>query len=221
MKAYSIIPFAFVALMACTGGSQQKGEDVAGNDNAAASTEVAQADGAIDLAKVKTLWREQVLKMNPNDEGTLPNKKIFLDIDGDGCDEVVFTVLDSTVGFGFVGVFTNTKEGLEVAGFSSWNWQTTNIEIFRTGIVRTSTYSESPEEGSALFECTKLVNSRVEGTYIYRYDYKEDKFLNPEYKVKKKGQAEKVITKEEYDKVLPDTAGSFDLQSLKWEDVTF
>ena len=222
MKAYSIIPFAFVALTACTGGTQQKGEEVAGNDNAAASAEVAQTVGAIDLAKVKTLWKEQVLKMSPSGKGTLPNKKALYDIDGDGCDEVFFSEQQPNLGIGYIAVFTNSKEGLEFVDLSCLDWQTTDFAIYPKGFVYTSCGSENPEEGSGWARYSKLVNSKVEEVYYEQEEYKEDEIVKWECALQKKGQADKSVTKEEFKKAVPlEGVERVCLSDLKWEDVSF
>ncbi|MBO4805262.1 MAG: hypothetical protein J5554_04410 [Paludibacteraceae bacterium] len=220
MKAYSIIPCAFVLLSACTGGTQQKSEEATGSGNET-SVAAVQSDGALDLLKVNELWNEQVLKLDPDDKGTLPNKMAFCDIDGDGCDELIFSEHSDAVGLGYVGVFTNPKVGLDLVDFSALGWQTLNIVIYPKKGVLTSSGSENPEEGWAMSRFTKLVNSQVEGTYISRYEYKEDEIFNSEYKLQKKGEAEKTITEKEFDAASPGEVEPIAWGSLKWEDVKF
>lgn len=217
MKAYSILPLAFVALTSCGGGSQQNNEATANCGNA--STVEA---GGLDMAKVKTIWQARVKEMNPEDEGSKFNKKALYDVDGDGCDEVIFMQQMQGVGYGFVGVFT-VKDGVELIDFSNCGWQTTYIEILQKGFVRTSGGSESGMSG--WMKCSKLVNSKVSEIYYSESESDEtesgDFVEKNEYKMQKNGQAEQSISKEEYEKAVPQNIERIEWSSLKWEDVEF
>lgn len=217
MKAYSILPLAFVALTSCGGGSQQNNEATANCGNA--STVEA---GGLDMAKVKTIWQARVKEMNPEDEGTKFNKKALYDIDGDGCDEVIFSEQTQGDWHGFVGVFS-VKGGLELVDFSNCGWQTTFLEIFPKGFVCTSGGSESGMAGWCKY--SKLVNSKVAEIYYNESESDEtesgDIVERNEYKMQKNGQAEQSISKEEYEKAVPQNVERIDLSSLKWEDVEF
>lgn len=229
MKARFMIPVAFVALASCTGGSQQKSEEVANSGNVTSTVESACPAAAIDMAKVKSVWTEQVKKFNPEDEGTKFNKKALYDIDGDGINEVIFAECVQDNFMGFIGVFTNSKDGLSLVDFSNVAWQIGYIDIRPGGFVHTDGGNES---GSYSWDrYSKIVNSKVDEVYFLESRYDEEEMEEgpdlltgkAEYKctLEKKGQGVKSISKEEYDKAVPQNADRIEWEGLKWEDVQF